>query len=285
MSRSGYPQSARSALSSSPSMQHRPEGTSHARGLPSGARSSLGEYGGSAVRTEISSAAMVKNKVIHKPRLFDAFCKGGGASVGYARAGFDVWGNDHVFNRAYPFTMVVADALELLQDKDFLNLFDVVAASPPCQENSITKNLRNAQGKQLKEGGADLIAPVRDALRAWGGLYVIENVPGAPLIDPMVLCGSMFGLGVRRHRLFESNVPLFAPSPCDHVAQGRPIGVYGSPNDDIPQGGRTARNLTEGREAMGINWMGWNDLKEAIPPAYTHAIGEMLMSAIEERAA
>ncbi len=96
----------------------------------------------------------------------------------------------------------------------------------------------------------------------------------------------MFGLETKRHRLFESNVPLPEPPPCNHVwPRGRPVGVYGSPNDDIPDGGRTARTLAEGQEAMGINWMKWDDLKEAIPPAYTHAIGEMLMSALEEQAA
>lgn len=92
---------------------------------------------------------------------------------------------------------------------------------------------------------------------------------------------------VRRHRQFESNLPLMG-LPCDHDSQGRPVGVYGSMKDDIPQGGRTAHTIEEAREAMGIDWMRWrstnqewNDLKEAIPPAYTEFIGAQLMDQLQ----
>jgi DNA (cytosine-5)-methyltransferase 1 len=85
---------------------------------------------------------------------------------------------------------------------------------------------------------------------------------------------------VRRHRLFESSVALLAPGPCRHAEQGRPVGVYGSKADDIPQGGRTARTLQEGRDAMGIGWMSWAALVEAIPPAYTEHIGAQLIGAL-----
>ena len=121
-----------------------------------------------------------------------------------------------------------------------------------------------------------------------GGAYIIENVPGAPLIDPVVLCGSSFNLKVRRHRQFESNQTLIG-LPCDHKTQGRPVGVYGAMKDNpkgvdrktgkMVYGGRTATNIEEAREAMGIDWMLWGDLVEAIPPAYTHYLGKQLMGA------
>lgn len=140
--------------------------------------------------------------------------------------------------------------------------------------HSITANLARAQGKQAS--AINLIPPTRVALIGTQQTYVIENVPGSPLHSPVVLCGSSFGLRVRRHRLFESNV-LLTGLPCDHRAQGRPVGVYGSPNDDIPSGGRTARNLEDGQDAMGIDWLPWSRLKEAIPPAYTEWIGKQLL--------
>lgn len=204
-------------------------------------------------------------------------------SVGYQRAGFTVTGCDLVYRKDYPFPVLVADALDVLADERFCDLFDVIHASPPCQENSRTQHLRDAQGKSVTDLGRDLLVPVREALQKWaqrtGGLYVIENVEGAAM-DGTVLCGSSFGLRVRRHRLFESNLLLLAP-PCDHQGQGRPVGVYGSLSDDIPSGGRTARTLAEAGEAMGIDWMTrWDDMKEAIPPAYAEWIGSQLSAAL-----
>jgi len=210
-------------------------------------------------------------------RMLDLFCKAGGASVGYHRAGFEVVGVDIKKQKRYPFEFIQADALEVMQDLDFLRSFDVLVGSPPCQTHSITQHLRNAQGKSTDK--VDLIPETRAAFIESGLPYVIENVPGAPLKDALVLCGSSFGLKVRRHRLFESTIPLTG-LPCDHKGQGRPVGIYGSMRDNIPQGGRTAHSIEEAREAMGIDWMLWGDLVEAIPPAYTEHIGRQLLEAL-----
>jgi DNA (cytosine-5)-methyltransferase 1 len=209
--------------------------------------------------------------------MLDLFCKAGGASVGYHRAGFEVVGVDIKKQKRYPFEFIQADALEVMQDLDFLRSFDVLVGSPPCQTHSITQHLRNAQGKSTDK--IDLIPETRAAFIESGLPYVIENVPGAPLKDALVLCGSSFGLKVRRHRLFESTIPLTG-LPCDHKGQGRPVGIYGSMRDNIPKGGRTAHTIEEAREAMGIDWMLWGDLVEAIPPAYTEHIGRQLLEAL-----
>lgn len=203
------------------------------------------------------------------PRVLDLFCGAGGASVGYHRAGFEVVGVDSKPQPHYPFAFLQADWSEV-----DLSGFDLIHASPPCQAFSITGNLARSQGKQAST--VDLIKPVRKALIECGVPYVIENVRGAPLLNPLTLCGSMFGLKVRRHRLFESNVLLQAPGPCRHKEQGRPVGVYYVIGDEIPKGGKTAESLEEGQEAMGIDWMPWASLREAIPPAYTEWIGEHL---------
>jgi len=194
--------------------------------------------------------------------------------VGYHRAGFEVIGVDIKKQKRYPFKFIQADALEILADKDFLNQFDAIAASPPCQTHSITQHLRNAQGKSTDK--VDLIPQTRQALKDLGKPYIIENVPGAPLINPVILCGSAFELKVRRHRHFESNINLVG-SICNHKLQGRPVGIYGSMRDEIPNGGKTADTIEQAREAMGIDWMIWGELVEAIPPAYTQYLGKQLL--------
>jgi len=206
-------------------------------------------------------------------KLLDLYCGAGGASAGYATAGFEVHGVDLKHGKRYPYIYVRADVLDVLRDTNYLDQFDVIHASPPCQTHSITQHLRNAQGKTTNK--LDLIPETRAALIASGKPYIIENVPGSPLINPIQLCGSSFGLKVRRHRLFESNMALVG-SVCDHKLQGRPVGVYGSLNDEIPKGGKTAVTIDEARNAMGISWAIWTELVEAIPPAYTKYLGGQL---------
>jgi DNA (cytosine-5)-methyltransferase 1 len=214
-----------------------------------------------------------------KPRVLDLFCGAGGASMGYYMAGFDVVGVDNKAHKDYPFPMIIQDALELTPA--YLQKFDLVHASPPCQPFTSLMKLAQAQGKTTNK--PDLLEPTRHLLRASGVHYIIENVVGAPLINPVQLCGSSFGLEVRRHRLFESFLKLEG-SKCDHKTQGKPIGVYGSMGDQLQgknnktggyvYGGRTANTVEEARHAMGIGWnMKWSDLVEAIPPAYTEYLG------------
>ena len=209
-------------------------------------------------------------------RVLDLFCKAGGSAMGYHRAGAEVWGVDIEKQPHYPFPFLQADALSL--DVRFLRAFDLIHASPPCQVFSITGNLARAQGKQQSK--IDLLTPLRPLLEASGVPYIIENVKGAPLRNPVVLCGSTFGLKVRRHRLFESSLPLLPHGPCRHKEQGRPVGVYHAMNDSIPQGGRTAATLEEGQQAMGIDWMIWKELKEAVPPEYTLWLGRQAMAVL-----
>ncbi len=218
-------------------------------------------------------------------KLLDLYCGVGGASVGYANAGFEVFGVDLKHGKRYPFTYLRANVLDILRNESYIDQFDVIHASPPCQTHSITKHLRNAQGNSTSK--LDLIPETREALIASGKPYIIENVPGSPLINPIQLCGSSFGLKVRRHRLFESNMPLVG-SKCDHKAQGRPIGVYGAMGDK-PQGldkvtgkyvygGQVATTIDEARDAMGINWAIWSELVEAIPPAFTKYLGDQIVN-------
>lgn len=159
-----------------------------------------------------------------KPRLLDLFCGAGGAAMGYASAGFGgIVGVDILPQKRYPFEFVQGDALEFV--KAHGRDFDFIHASPPCKGYSSLKFLRDLRHEPLP-ASAYLIEPTRAALRAVGRPYIIENVTGAPLWPAVRLCGSYFGLKVRRHRLFEADFLLLGV-PCRHDVQGRPVGVYG----------------------------------------------------------
>lgn len=224
-----------------------------------------------------------------RPRLLDLFCGAGGASMGYHRAGFDVTGVDIEPHPDYPFRLVEADAMAILAEGDFAD-FDVVHASPPCQGRTTMSNRHRGAGG-LADSHDNLVPECRRYLERWGGPWVIENVPGARRDMPtaVILHGGMFGLGVHRPRLFDSNVPMTvtkAPKVVD------PLGIYGNAHDGRrlftrADGSiqRAARSLEEARTAMGIDWMGWDDLREAIPPAYTEFIGRQLLDHLRERAA
>jgi len=210
------------------------------------------------------------------PRLLDLFCGAGMAADGYTRAGFQVVGIDIDPQPDYPYDFLQADAMDVLRDGGLAG-FDVVHASPPCQEHTRAKHLRTAQGGKSKHG--NLLTPALEILRGQPVPWVVENVPGAPGMEgAAVCCGSSFGLGVRRHRLFLSDQPLQG-TVCRHKEQGRPWGVYHVPGDSIPQGGRTARDAAHGMEVMGVDRaLPWGSLKEGFPPAYTLHIGAQLMA-------
>jgi DNA (cytosine-5)-methyltransferase 1 len=229
-----------------------------------------------------------------KPRALDMFCGAGGATKGLQLAGFHVTGID---NRPQPRycgdAFIQADALVPPVDPC---QFDLIWASPPCQAYTGMQRLNT---RAPKRDHPKLIEPVRNMLKACGRPFIIENVPGAPLIDPVMLCGSMFGLKVRRHRLFECSFWMMHPR-CQHDLEheptpvwgaGRPsrqevraarrarlspIAVYGdhpqTPGDKTMRVNR-ARTLREGQEAMGIDWMDWRTLTQAIPPAYAELLG------------
>ena len=214
-----------------------------------------------------------------RPRLLDLFSGAGGAAVGYHRAGFDVTGVDIKPQPRYPFKFVQADALEYVAEHG--HEFDFIHASPPCQKFSA---YRRSMPERGDEHYVNLIPDTRAALIASGLPYVIENVPGAPLIEPMMLCGSSFSLDVRRHRLFESNLFLLG-QPCNHAWQ-TPRFDRGSrhirPNDRCTVAvGEWRIPLKLQQQAMGIDWMSVSELSQAIPPAYTEYIGEQLLWHLE----
>lgn len=229
-----------------------------------------------------------------RPRLLDLFSGAGGAAMGYHRAGFDVVGVDHKPQPNYPFDFYCGDALMLLKfllagnvmptvnGLYSLDSFDAIHASPPCQAYTIGRHIHNSGDRH-----PDLIAETRELLERTGLPYVIENVPGSPLVRPVMLCGLMFGLRVLRHRLFESNLLLLAPShprhPKGNLTNSRSGYSTGSQGFVTCAGNNFVR--TAGALAMKIDWMKTRpELAQAIPPAYTEFIGRQLIGLITQRA-
>lgn len=204
-------------------------------------------------------------------RILDLFCGAGGAAMGYHQAFPDaeIVGVDIKPQPRYPFEFVQADALEYVAE--YGAAFNFIHASPPCQRWSIETL------ESYKTQHPDLIVPTRKALRRTGHPYVIENVEGARkhLRCPVKLCGTMFGLKLRRHRYFEIHPRLLMLTPpCNHsldvvyVTGSTGYSGCGFHRRDFPK--------TEKEAAMQIDWMITDELDEAIPPAYTEWIGRQL---------
>jgi DNA (cytosine-5)-methyltransferase 1 len=225
-----------------------------------------------------------------RPLLLDLFCGAGGCAVGYHRAGFDVVGVDCKPQPRYPFPFLQADAINVLNallDQNTIywgecgqSLYDFAAihASPPCQAYS-------AMGRAVATTAPKLIRPLRRMLDMSGHPYVIENVEGADLCGNVVmLCGTMFGLRVRRHRLFElGDGPLILTPSCqcrNGVMSGRLIGhrVGGkvAPGRTKPPPARES----DRREAIGVPWMTTMEARQAIPPSYTECLGRQILAQI-----
>lgn len=199
---------------------------------------------------------------MNRLRIADLFCCAGGAAMGLHRAGFEVEGWDIKPQPNYPFRFHLGDAL----DAD-LSGFDSAWASPPCQKFTRARKLRG-------NTHPDYIPEVRAKLSDLGVPYCIENVPGAPLLNPALLCGSMFGLNIYRHRIFESNFPI----PLRLCSHSKPQTKMGRPvrEGDIIQVVGHFSNVPYARKAMGIDWMNQQELAQAIPPAYSEFIGRAI---------
>jgi DNA (cytosine-5)-methyltransferase 1 len=219
-----------------------------------------------------------------RPVLLDLFCGAGGAAMGYHRAGFDVVGVDIKPQPEFPFEFIQGDWQDPLwvlpgvwerQGRPY-----AIHASPPCQAYS---TMTKKWGRSAEH--PDLVAPVREHLEAIGAPFVIENVAGAPLADPVMLCGSMFGLEgdgwyLKRHRLFEAHgFSLWPPGPCAH--RGAAMAVFGHPGGSSKRDPKARfGSFAEWKVAMGIDWMKAGELAESIPPAYTEWIGRQLFAAL-----
>lgn len=222
----------------------------------------------------------------NRPKLLDLFCCAGGAAMGYHLAGFDVTGVDIKPQKRYPFEFVLGDALEYATKH--AHQFDVIHASPPCQAFSVLTPT------QYKANHPNLIDSIRQILLTSGKPYVIENVSGARklLHDPLMLCGTMLGLPIYRHRYFEIKPDFYPLLPgCSHSFAPVLVSGHTKRYKKIVSKSGSASRIEKGkrfsgdviatkREAMECQWMTSAEITEAIPPAYTEFIGKYLLTVL-----
>ena len=213
---------------------------------------------------------------MEKLKLLDLCCGGGGAGYGYEQAGFDVTGVDLYPQPKHRGKFIQADAIEYLTAH--YQQYDVIHASPPCQAYSMASMQFRKQGKQY----VDLISDTRTALIATGKPYVIENVPGSPLLNPIELCGAMFDMHTYRHRLFESNVILKAPEHPKHIAPNAKMGRKPKAGEFIQYVGHFS-GVGLVQEMTGLHWLGQSELAQSIPPQYTKYIGHQLIEHLRKK--
>lgn len=219
-----------------------------------------------------------------KPRLLDLFCGAGGAAMGYHLAGFEVVGVDLHPQPHYPFEFHQDDAIALLASPYRPIDFDIIHASPPCQAHSSGTHLNRHREFRLFDPWTDALTPTLALLEDQPTPWIVENVPTAKpmqLFDPVRVCGSSFGLKVRRHRLFASSLPLVG-SVCRHAEQGKPLGVYGHGGGQ--QRGAIIARRGQFAELMGMPWSDWQGARQGIPPAYTEFLGAQLFDHLEAAA-
>lgn len=219
-------------------------------------------------------------------KVLDLFCGAGGASMGIYKAGAcEIWGIDIEEQLQYPFWFIQADVFKLTVE--FIQGFDFVWASPPCQAYSYAAHRWRNSGKTWP----DLVGDTRKLLEAARVPYCIENVAGAPIRKDLMLCGEMFGLKVIRHRYFErSGFFVAQPDHIKHrgmVKDGHYVTVAGNGGDyaghnfcklnDLPE----STQLKTWQYAMGIDWItNKKTLREAVPPAYSEYIFSQAFEAL-----
>lgn len=209
-------------------------------------------------------------------RALDLFSGAGGAARGLQQAGYHVTGVD---NREQPRyagdRFILDDAMAWLRgEREPLDSFDLIWASPKCQAHSVLTPTAHKANHEIQ------LPYVLDMLRAQPTPYIVENVQGtqAMMRNPIFLCGTMFDLNIWRHRWFElgNTDAFFLLPPCNH--NGHPILISGRGMRGVVKGGKRPSEplKSEKMRGIGIDWMITKELDQAIPPAYSRFLAEQI---------
>lgn len=203
-------------------------------------------------------------------KLLDLYCCQHVGGYGFEQTGFNVTGIDLYEQPLHPGNFIQADAIQYVLE--FGHLYDYIHASPPCQEHSTASMQFRIAGKVYP----NLISATRAALIKTGKPYDIENVPNSPLINPVLLCGSMFDYPSYRHRLFETNWGLMQPEHPEHIARSAKMGRPVKKGEFIQHVGHFS-GVQYVRDLTGCQWANQYGLAQSIPPCYTKYIGEQFL--------
>jgi hypothetical protein len=171
-------------------------------------------------------------------------------------------GLDPVDNQ-YTDELIACDA----RDVSFDRTFDLGLFHPPCQRWT-----PGAKMNGTDEDHENLIPLARELGREYCDAWIIENVPQAPLHQPLVLNGGMFGLPLHYERAFETSYHVDQPRH-----QSRLSGPGGFERHHENGGFQGSLQLWKSAKGYSGDYSARSLKREAIPRAYINYLVRPLL--------
>jgi len=158
-----------------------------------------------------------------------------------------------------PYTdeVIVADAHDA--DEHLSRAFDLGVFHPPCQSWT-----PGSQMQGTSDDHPNLIPLARSIAREFCDEWIIENVPQAPLHNPTVLNGGMFGLPLHYERAFETSYRVLEPPRQTQL--GRPNNAFAEHHAN--GGFQGSKALWKSAKGYSHDWPSKPLKRSAIPRAY-----------------
>jgi len=165
-----------------------------------------------------------------------------------------------------PYTdeLIASDARKI----DFEQGFDLGLFHPPCQRWAVGSYTSG----NPEERHDNLIPVARDIARRYCENWIIENVPQAPLHDPVTLNGGMFGIPLHYERAFETSYHVDQPRN-----QTRLSGPGGFEKHHANGGFQGSKELYKSAKGYTGEYNSNSLKREAIPRAYINYLVRPLL--------
>jgi len=163
-------------------------------------------------------------------------------------------------------TLIKADA----RDVEFDQTFDLGLFHPPCQRWTPGAQMHGTTGEH-----ENLIPLARELANDYCENWIIENVPQAPLNDPVTLNGGMFGSPLHYERCFETSYHVDQPRN-----QQRLCGGHETFDEFHATGGwKGSKQLWQSTKGYSGDYNAKSLKREAIPRAYINYLVRPLLAA------